>query len=771
VRAIVIHLISCCRSATARRAGLVAALLQVLLALSPRAFAELPLARLTAIFPAGGQAGSAVELAVTGQDLDDLTRLHFAHPGLLAKPRLSPAGVPEPGKFLLTINASVPPGLYDLRAVGRFGVTNPRTFAVSARPEISGKPGNTAPASAAELAPGSAIHAIAEPNARHFYRIRLKHNDRLFIDAWATTIDSKMEPVLLLSDPAGRELAHSLRAASLTAIAPADGDYLLAVHDVLYRGGSEYFYRVSARLLDGDSTNVRALPGPLRWPFPPASAFLDPDTLSISATTDDTNAAAIRTLHAPCDVAAAFRATRPRDVYQFDAPAGSVFWIEVVSHRLGQTAAAPFLLVQRVTKDEKGQEKVADVQEVYEPPAGGPPEFSTATRDPVYRLESKEAGTYRLLVRNLFHGLEADAPVPYRLTIRRASPDFALVAVPASPLPDPKDSRDVPIWTSLLRRGGTTLITVLASRRDGFAGEIRLEVEGLPPGLRAGPATIPQGAITGTVLLTARDDAAAWVGPIQIRGVATIDEKTVMHDARPATVALSTYDTQAKTTVVRSRLSEEFAIAVTDAEPSPLAITAPITTTQPSLDVAVGAKLSISLQLKRATDLTAPTTLKLTGHPLLAAFKEVSADPKADTVKLELDLAQIKLPPGEYTLHAEAQAKLKYANNPEAAKAAQAAAQEAEKRSTDAAAAVKTAEGTLAEAAKGTDAAAKSAAERAVTDAKAKLAAADAQKASAQARAKDLAAKAQPRDVTASFYSPSFVVKVTPPPPAPGPSK
>src|SRR5437588_6622169 len=51
--------------------------------------AELPLARLTAIFPAGGQAGSTVELTLSGQDLDDVTRLHFRSQGMVARPKTS----------------------------------------------------------------------------------------------------------------------------------------------------------------------------------------------------------------------------------------------------------------------------------------------------------------------------------------------------------------------------------------------------------------------------------------------------------------------------------------------------------------------------------------------------------------------------------------------------------------------------------------------------------------------------------------------------------
>jgi hypothetical protein len=662
-----------------------------LAACSPHAVAELPLTRLTAIFPAGGQAGSAVEVTISGQDLDGLTRLHFAHGGLSARPKLSAAGVPEANKFVVSIDPTVPPGLYDVRAAGRFGISNPRTFVVSASPERAAAPGNTAIASAAELLPGTAIHAIAEANARQFFRIPLKRHDRVLFDVSAIAIDSRMEPVLVLSDAAGRELAHSVQGAPLTAVAPADGDYLLSVHDVLYRGGPEYFYRLSARLLDGEAMKPTSLAGPLRWPFPPAAALLDVACIAAPAAETD---AGVCALHPPCEVAGSFGAMHPRNAYQFDAPAGSVFWIEVVCQRLGQAAAAPLLVVQRVSKDDKGQEKVTDVQEAYDSPGGGSVEFPTATRDPVYRLESKEAGTYRLLVRNLVHGIDADAAaVPYRLILRRESPDFALVAVPASPLADPKDSKDVPVWGTLLRRGGSVPITVVAGRRDGFAGEIALRVDGLPVGLCAGPAAIPAGASVGCVVLSASDDAASWSGPIRIRGSATVNGEAVTHEARPATVALSTYDAQAKTVVVRSRLSEELAIAVTEAERAPLAIAVP--TTQPSLEVAAGGKLSIPLQLKRAAELIAPTTFKLAGHPLLAASKEVIVDPKADAATLELDLGQIKLPPGDYALHVEAQAKLKYVSEAGAA-------------------------------------------------------------------------KSQPRDVTASFYSPSFVVKViAPPEPAP----
>src|SRR5947209_20185695 len=55
-----------------------------------------------------------------------------------------------------------------------------------------------------------------------------------------------------------------------------------------------------------------------------------------------------------------------------------------------------------------------------------------------------------------------------------------------------------------------------------------------------------------------------------------------------------------------------------------------------------------------------PTPLKLAGHPLLAAMKEVNAAATADDASVELDLSKVKLPAGTYSVYAESLAKVKY---------------------------------------------------------------------------------------------------------------
>jgi len=48
----------------------------------------------------------------------------------------------------------------------------------------------------------------------------------------------------------------------------------------------------------------------------------------------------------------------------FEARKGEVFWAEVFSERLG-LPTDPFALIQRVSKNDKGEEQVSDVKELY----------------------------------------------------------------------------------------------------------------------------------------------------------------------------------------------------------------------------------------------------------------------------------------------------------------------------------------------------------------------------------------------------------------------
>ncbi|MBI2924230.1 MAG: hypothetical protein HYY24_00820, partial [Verrucomicrobia bacterium] len=543
---------------------------------TPRVSAELPLARLFSVFPPGGQRGAPVEVTLNGADLDEAARLHFSHPGLTAtlKSSESAVSVTEPGRFVVGIASNVPPGVYDMRAIGRFGISNPRAFVVGTLTEVVEKSPDNAFTNATEVPLGSTINARTEANLSDYFKFTAKKSQRLLLECQAGELDSRMDPVLILYDEQRRELKWARHGGLLDFTAPADGQYFLRVHDFLNLGGADYFYRVSlstgprvefvfpsagepgtkgrytifgrnlpggtpskARAADGQPLEELSveieLPGDPVSPqrlvssalLRPSAAVLDGFDYIFRSDAGPANPALLtfasapvaleqepnnkpgeaQMISPPCEVAGQFHPSGDRDWFTFEAKKSDVFWIEVFSQRLG-LPTDPLVVVQRVNKNDKGEEQSSDVLELGDADTNlGGQEFKTQSRDPVGRFEVKDDGTYRLLVRDLFNVSANDPARVYRLAIRREQPDFRLLAVPQSPPLANKDSKELMLWTPLLRRGGTLPMKVLAFRRDGFGGEIQLEVAGLPKGVTALPAKIDGGATSTTLWLTASE--------------------------------------------------------------------------------------------------------------------------------------------------------------------------------------------------------------------------------------------------------------------------
>src|SRR6266513_3856416 len=208
--------------------------------------AQLPLARLSTVFPPGGKAGTTIEAAVTGSDLDEANELHFSHTNITARQKVADkTGEPEGNKFLVTIGADVPPDVYEVRVIGRFGVSNPRAYVVGHLPEIPSPATNHAVASAVEVALGTVVNGRAEANAVDYFKFAARKGQRVLIECLAKEIDSRMDDTLIVYDAGGHELERQRRGGLLDIIAPADGQFVLALSDFIYRGGREYFYRLT----------------------------------------------------------------------------------------------------------------------------------------------------------------------------------------------------------------------------------------------------------------------------------------------------------------------------------------------------------------------------------------------------------------------------------------------------------------------------------------------------------------------------------------------
>jgi hypothetical protein len=223
--------------------------------LTSTALAQLPVTQLTSVFPPGGQKGTSVEVSIAGADIDDVEKLVFNHAGLSAAAKMTAATALEPARpvanqFLVKIAADVPPGIYEVRALGRFGLSNPRSFVVGTANEMVETGGNTAADKALDAPLGTTINGRVDANTFEFLRLNLKKDQRVLVEVAARRIDSRLDGTLVLLDPRGHELKRVKEGAGADPVldftAPADGAYLLKLYDEVYGGGSDYFYRLAA---------------------------------------------------------------------------------------------------------------------------------------------------------------------------------------------------------------------------------------------------------------------------------------------------------------------------------------------------------------------------------------------------------------------------------------------------------------------------------------------------------------------------------------------
>lgn len=555
------------------------------------AFAQLPQARLNSVFPPGGQRGTTVELTLGGgTDLDEASLLYFSHPGITAVQKTQMVdGQPQPvvNTFTVTIAADVPVGLYDVRARGLFGMSNPRTFVVGDRKEGNEvEPNNTSDKpQAVEL--NTVVNGRSDAAADlDWYKFAAKAGQRVMIELQGRKIDSRLEGALELYGPNGRRLQHRRASGTVEPLldftVPADGEYLVKVFDFQYAGNAEYFYRLSLHtgphidfvlpasgvpnttaeytlygrnLPGGQPTAIKAADGRvleqlkvsialpadptvydpassatpaeagvdgIRWTLASPAGTSNPVTIFFAAAPvaleqepNDTPDKAQKIVP-PLEITGQFQSRGDEDLFQFDAKAGDVLWMDVLAQRDG-TAADPVLVVDQVKKNEKGEETLTRITAVDDNATNvGAALFNTATDDPVFRFAAPADGTFRITVRDRAFESRGDPSLVYRLSIHKESPDFRIVALPTLPSSDPNAQAGQ--WDLSIRKGDNAQINVMAFRNDGFTGVIDIGVEGLPAGVTCPGASIGPGQLSATLVLTANDQAAEWQGAIRIIG-------------------------------------------------------------------------------------------------------------------------------------------------------------------------------------------------------------------------------------------------------------
>jgi hypothetical protein len=571
------------------------------------------------------------------------------------------APAPAPLKFKVQIAADVPPGLYDVRLVNKYGISNPRAFAVGDQPEVNEKEPNNDVDSAQRVALNTVVNGTISPATDVDYFVFAgKKGQRVLLHCQASGIDSKLHPLVQLFDAAGRELAANRGYDGTDALAdatlPADGDYTVRLSHFTYTQGSDdHFYRlrvttapwidavVPPMVVPGQTASLtvygRNLPG--GQPDPTAvvnGRVLERVTVAVNSPADPAAAQrldytghveprssaldgfeyrlrgpggvsnpylityatapvvlekepnnkpeAAQALAVPCEVAGRIDARNDRDWYSFAAKKGDVLGIELFADRIGNPSDLLFAL--------RGPGPAGpDLGEFDDSPVIlHPQQFYTRTGDPAeHHFTAPADGSYYLRVSSRESGTQFGPRHLYRLRVTRERPDFRLVVMP------PATSRPE---AAVVGQNSRQLFDVFVWRLDGFDGPVTLTAEGLPPGVTAPPqvfsgAGAKPGIHEGAFVVTAAPDATPWAGAIRIKGSAVIDGKTLVREARPASVSWA-LPQQSQTTPVIVRLDRELALAVR--EPAPFRLTADTA----KIVVKQGQKAPLKLTVDRRSD-------------------------------------------------------------------------------------------------------------------------------------------------------------------------
>ena len=626
----------------------------------------LPLPRLLTMMPMGGSVGSQVEITITGEHLDDVKELMFDHPGIVAKAKQNDAGQIEPNKFLVQISADCPTGLYEARVLSRLGISSSRIFSIDTLLELKQTAPNTSLSTAMEIQVNSVTNSVMTARSIDFYTFMAQKGHRYVVGCSSRGIDSKLDPVVIIADSQGRDLAVERRGDLLDFTASQDGPHLIKVHELTFKGGPAYFYRLHFQELVADAVLPRFAS------TRSVSAFSWPPTglpaKAVNVELEPNGVSAPQQIALPCDLSGSFYPAADVDAFEFSARKGEVWWVEIASERLGRPTD-PAILVQHVT-GEPGKEQLVDVVELLDIPspvkpssngyAYDGPAYDGGSPDILGKMVIPQDGVYRLQLTDLFGGTRKDLRNEYRMIIRKAAPDFALAAWSLH-MELRNGDRNALSKPLALRAGATVALEVVAVRRDGFDGDIQLQLNGLPNGVSAQGLKIPAGKSRGIMLVTAQYDAPVALANLDFVGSATIDNQLVSRQVQMADFAWPIPDSWGE--IPAPRLVSGLPLSVTNHEPAPMSIA---TQDRNVIEATAGSKVTIPLVLTKRMDFSGSTLqMKAFGDGMerLPPFN-ISLD--AANSEAVIDLASLQLTPGEYSFAFYTGAVAKYRIKPDA---------------------------------------------------------------------------------------------------------
>lgn len=793
--------------------------------------AQLPQTIVYAVSPSGGQKGQTVELKVTnGKDLEELDSLWFSHPGIKAVPKMQGSKekqTPVANTFLVTIGKDTPVGVYDVRAHGLYGLSNPRSFVVGDLPEKAEAEPNNKQAKATPLEMNSVVNAgFQAATDVDYFSFPGKKGEKVSIDCRAARIDSPIVAVVELYGPDQKRLVSERDTFRhdpyISFTLPLDGTYQVKVHDLTYSGGVQHLYRLSVH----KKPHIEFIMPPSGTPGTTSKYTLYGYNLP-GGKISDLSVGDEPLQEVQVQIALPAKPTTlemgeqgfPHEAsadgisYVWDTPVGSsnpvtIYFAEgkIVrdEQNVEETLTLPGEFVgQFEAKNDvdsfrfSGKAKQKYSIEVYGQRNGMVMDPVIVVDQVIKDKEGKE--TFKRLANvgatsvfpdlggklfdtrtdDPYYLFTAPADGVFRVTLRdlqfetRGNPRMVYRAVIRQPKPDYRLVA-LPLYPQAvntggapsaiaLRKGDCFKISVMALRQDGFNETIDLSVKGLPAGVTCKAASIGAGSNTAEMIIQADESAKKWSGQIEIIGHAAGADPKKMERVARAATVLRPVAVNIR---ADSRIARSLGLSVID-EAAPYQVMADVA----EVKVNQGRQILVPVKVVKRTGFDNAVALAWSGIP---KNSNITSQNKTIAKGKQDELFQLfvnnNAKPGVYTTYLQSTVDVSYRRNPGQVDEAKKEQAELAKKLTAAKAALTAATKKRDEIAK---AAGKTAEQKKAEQAKAE---AEIKATTAGVKAADAAKKASDKKVAAAekaaapktvkVYAPStpLVIRVTPAP-------
>ncbi len=659
---------------------------------------QLPIPQLKNVFPCGAQQGKTVEVEVGGANLDETKKLYFSNPGITAELISDPAK--PPARFKVSVAANVPVGDYDVRSIGKLGISNPRAFSVGDCEEVNETEPNDTREKANRVPLNCVINGRINPSEDiDWFVFPAKKGQRVLIECRAWRIDSRLDGMLTLFNSDGKELVTSQdenirdqkRDPFIDFDVPADGDYFVKFTDFMYNGGADNFYRLSIgtrpyvdfitptgakpgttaeitfygrNLPGGEKTDVKvngrplekvvrkiAVPGDAETAtslhfselLRPSSSRLDGMEVRITGDTGTSNARLLVFSDGP-----ELLEKEPNNTI------AEAQRLTVPCAVTGQFSAAKDADHYTFTA-KKGEKFLIDVSsERIGSPADPDMEISEADGKIINSVQDtgENIGQLRFptSTRDIVYPFTTPKDADFTLRLEHvytqvqggAQYQYRL-EIQREPAPDFRlvctPTHDIHIDTHAVYQGGRQRLDILVWRMNGHDEPIIVEARNLPPGVTAEPIIIGPGVKWGTLVVTAAPDAPIGEGEFEIIGTSERGAEKLTRKARGGVIVWDTVNTPAI-----CRLTRSIMLAVR--ETAPYAVTASCK----DRTIKAGESLNVTVTAARRADMPSAILLNGTGIELPPGLTipTTTINPGQTEAKLLVTTTD-KIKPGTYS--------------------------------------------------------------------------------------------------------------------------